>query len=173
MDQIVENPMEEAIEMVEKPDEPNVLTADAMDACASPTDAKITVCVQKGDIPMESLGTSDEHDSTSDHEDTTTSASPKRRHLPKGIVTSALDISLLTANANQLRLLLSYNEKSRTYFVCISLVIISLVMEIMQGMGVIIMKSYPKIVPKMGITISILVAVITVVNVLLAALLQV
>uniref|UniRef100_A0A182SA72 Uncharacterized protein n=1 Tax=Anopheles maculatus TaxID=74869 RepID=A0A182SA72_9DIPT len=65
----------------------------------------------------------------------------------KGIVNSALDVSLLTANANQLRLLLTYNEKSSTYFICITLVITSLVLEVLEGCGVIIMRSYPNAVP--------------------------
>uniref|UniRef100_A0A182NF87 Elongation factor Ts, mitochondrial n=1 Tax=Anopheles dirus TaxID=7168 RepID=A0A182NF87_9DIPT len=60
--------------------------------------------------------------------------------IHKGIAESAMDISLLTANANQLRLLMTYNEKSHTYVACIALVIASLVMQIFVASGVIIIK---------------------------------
>uniref|UniRef100_A0A182PAM5 Uncharacterized protein n=1 Tax=Anopheles epiroticus TaxID=199890 RepID=A0A182PAM5_9DIPT len=96
--------------------------------------------------------------------------------IHKGIAESAMDISLLTANANQLRLLLSYNEKSDTFVACIALVISSLVLQVAVASGVIIIKSYPRSKPnprihKLKICTSILVSVITVINILVASLL--
>lgn len=60
--------------------------------------------------------------------------------LHKGIAESAMDISLLTANANQLRLLITYNNRSKTYIACITLVIISLVLQVLVASGVIIIR---------------------------------
>ncbi|XP_053672113.1 ninjurin-B-like [Anopheles nili] len=93
----------------------------------------------------------------------------------KGIVASAMDISLLTANANQLRLLLTYNEQSRTYKGCIILVITSLVLQILVAVCVIIVTSYPKTkanywIRRLKVFSSILVAIITVINILVASL---
>uniref|UniRef100_A0A182WE08 Uncharacterized protein n=1 Tax=Anopheles minimus TaxID=112268 RepID=A0A182WE08_9DIPT len=93
--------------------------------------------------------------------------------ISKDIANGALDISLLTANANQLRLLLTYNEKSSSYFVCITLVIISLVLEILEGCGIIIMKTYPSTVRWLGFSLTLFVPLITVINVLLAVIIQV
>uniref|UniRef100_A0A182Y9H8 Uncharacterized protein n=1 Tax=Anopheles stephensi TaxID=30069 RepID=A0A182Y9H8_ANOST len=100
-------------------------------------------------------------------------SSEKPRRNSRTIMDSALDVSLLTANANQLQLLLTYNEKSSTYFICITLVIISLVLEVVEGCSVIIMRSNRNAVPWLGGIISILMCVITAVNVLLAAFLEV
>ncbi|XP_052864557.1 ninjurin-B-like [Anopheles cruzii] len=95
--------------------------------------------------------------------------------IHKGIAESAMDISLLTANANQLRLLVTYNEKSSTYIACIALVITSLVLQIVVASGVIIIKSHPKSKPsqwihRLKIGTSILVTIITVINILVASL---
>ncbi|XP_041779257.1 ninjurin-1-like [Anopheles merus] len=95
--------------------------------------------------------------------------------IHKGIAESAMDISLLTANANQLRLLMTYNEKSHTYVACIALVISSLVLQIFVASGVIIIKSYPRSKPnrrihKLKVCTSILVSIITVINILVASL---
>ncbi|ETN66165.1 hypothetical protein AND_002051 [Anopheles darlingi] len=95
--------------------------------------------------------------------------------IHKGIAESAMDISLLTANANQLRLLITYNERSSTYLACIALVITSLVLQIVVASGVIIVKSHPKSKPsstihRLKIATSILVTIITVINILVASL---
>uniref|UniRef100_A0A182WHA9 Uncharacterized protein n=1 Tax=Anopheles minimus TaxID=112268 RepID=A0A182WHA9_9DIPT len=94
--------------------------------------------------------------------------------IHKGIAASAMDISLLTANANQLRLLITYNEKSNTYIACIALVITSLVLQIFVASGVIIVKSYPSSKPnhriyQLKICTSIMVSIITVINILVAS----
>uniref|UniRef100_A0A182T908 Ninjurin a n=1 Tax=Anopheles maculatus TaxID=74869 RepID=A0A182T908_9DIPT len=70
----------------------------------------------------------------------TRSSQTQSYDIHKGIAESAMDISLLTANANQLRLLLTYNEKSHTFIACIALVITSLVLQIFVASGVIIVK---------------------------------
>ncbi|XP_053666135.1 ninjurin-B-like [Anopheles marshallii] len=95
--------------------------------------------------------------------------------IHKGIAASAMDISLLTANANQLRLLLTYNEKSHTFVACIALVITSLVLQIFVASGVIIVKSYPSSKPnhriyQLKVCTSIMVSIITVINILVASL---
>lgn len=95
--------------------------------------------------------------------------------IHKGIAESAMDISLLTANANQLRLLVTYNESSSTYVACIALVISSLVLQVLVASAVIIVKSHPKSKPnqrihQLKIASSILVSIITVINILVASL---
>lgn len=95
--------------------------------------------------------------------------------IHKGIAESAMDISLLTANANQLRLLITYNNRSKTYIACITLVIVSLVLQVLVACGVIIIKSQPKSkrtqqVERLKIATSIGVTIITVINILVASL---
>ncbi|XP_058814443.1 ninjurin-B-like [Topomyia yanbarensis] len=95
--------------------------------------------------------------------------------LHKGIAESAMDISLLTANANQLRLLITYNGRSKTFIACITLVIISLVLQILVASGVIIIKSQPKSkrsppMERLKIITAIGVTIITVINILVASL---
>ncbi|KAL9706419.1 hypothetical protein quinque_009937 [Culex quinquefasciatus] len=95
--------------------------------------------------------------------------------LHKGIAESAMDISLLTANANQLRLLITYNGRSKTYIACITLVIVSLVLQVLVACGVIIIKSQPKSrlnvhIDRLKIATSIGVSIITVINILVASL---
>uniref|UniRef100_A0A182K5Z6 Ninjurin a n=1 Tax=Anopheles christyi TaxID=43041 RepID=A0A182K5Z6_9DIPT len=165
-----ERAIEEMIEHFETTVTTSALSTDATDMNASRPDIRITSSSQN-EILGESFTIAHAEDAT-DGSDDATSSRFMHRAMPNGIVSSALDISLLTANANQLRLLLTYNEKSRTYFVCITLVTISLVLEVLQGCGVIIMKSYPKAVPWIGMGISFLASIITVANILLAALLQ-
>ncbi|XP_052895329.1 ninjurin-B-like [Anopheles moucheti] len=105
----------------------------------------------------------------------TRSSQTQSYDIHKGIAESAMDISLLTANANQLRLLMTYNEKSHTYVACIALVITSLVLQIFVASGVIIVKSYPSSkknhrIYQLKVCISILVSIVTVINILVASL---
>uniref|UniRef100_A0A182Q455 Ninjurin n=1 Tax=Anopheles farauti TaxID=69004 RepID=A0A182Q455_9DIPT len=105
----------------------------------------------------------------------TRSSQTQSYDIHKGIAESAMDISLLTANANQLRLLMTYNEKSHTYVACIALVISSLVLQILVASGVIIIKSYPRSKPnhrihQLKVCTSILISIITVINILVASL---
>lgn len=48
-----------------------------------------------------------------------------------------MDIALLTANANQLRFLITYNQDSKTYYMSISLIILSLVLQVAVGVALI------------------------------------
>lgn len=55
----------------------------------------------------------------------------------KSVAEGMMDIALLTANANQLRFLLTYNSASQTYYVSVSLIIISLVLQVSTGIALI------------------------------------
>lgn len=48
-----------------------------------------------------------------------------------------MDIALLTANANQLRFLFVYNSESQTYITSVSLIILSLVLQVAVGVTLI------------------------------------
>uniref|UniRef100_A0A182KH05 Ninjurin a n=1 Tax=Anopheles christyi TaxID=43041 RepID=A0A182KH05_9DIPT len=93
----------------------------------------------------------------------------------KSIAESAMDISLLTANANQLRLLITYNQGSKTYVACITFVIMSLVLQMMVAITMIVVsltkpqRDDPKR-QRVKIVTSIGVAIITMINILVASL---
>ncbi|ETN66168.1 hypothetical protein AND_002050 [Anopheles darlingi] len=95
--------------------------------------------------------------------------------ISKGIAESAMDISLLTANANQLRLLITYNQGSKTYVACITFVILSLVLQMMVAITMIVVsltkpeRDDPKR-QRVKIVTSIGVAIITMINILVASL---
>ena len=44
-----------------------------------------------------------------------------------------MDVALITANANQLRFIVEYNQSSKTYVLAIALIIISLVLQMIVG----------------------------------------
>lgn len=48
-----------------------------------------------------------------------------------------MDIALLTANANQLRFLFAYNAESKTYYMSVSLIIASLILQVAVGVTLI------------------------------------
>lgn len=48
-----------------------------------------------------------------------------------------MDIALLTANANQLRFLFAYNTESKTYYMSVSLIIASLILQVAVGVTLI------------------------------------
>lgn len=48
-----------------------------------------------------------------------------------------MDIALLSANANQLRFLLTYNNKAPTYYISLGLVSVSLVLQVVVGLALI------------------------------------
>uniref|UniRef100_A0A182R014 Ninjurin a n=1 Tax=Anopheles farauti TaxID=69004 RepID=A0A182R014_9DIPT len=95
--------------------------------------------------------------------------------ISKSIAESAMDISLLTANANQLRLLITYNQGSKTYVACITFVIMSLVLQMMVAITMIVVsltkpqRDDPKR-QRVKIITSIGVAIITMINILVASL---
>lgn len=48
-----------------------------------------------------------------------------------------MDIALLTANANQLRFLITYNSEEKTFFVSVTLIVLSLIIQVAVGIGLI------------------------------------
>lgn len=55
----------------------------------------------------------------------------------KSVAEGMMDIALLTANANQLRFLITYNTLSKTFYVSVALIVISLVIQIAVGIALI------------------------------------
>lgn len=53
-----------------------------------------------------------------------------------------MDIALLTANANQLRFLISYNSEEKTFYISATLIILSLVIQVAVGIAVIFKVNY-------------------------------
>lgn len=54
-------------------------------------------------------------------------------HSKKSAAEGMMDISLLTANANQLKFILYYNQHSHTFYPALSLIVLSLVLQV--GIG--------------------------------------
>lgn len=48
-----------------------------------------------------------------------------------------MDIALLTANANQLRFLITYNSEEKTFIISATLIILSLFVQVAVGIGLI------------------------------------
>lgn len=48
-----------------------------------------------------------------------------------------MDIALLTANANQLRFLITYNSETKTFYISTGLIVLSLIIQVLVGMGLI------------------------------------
>lgn len=55
----------------------------------------------------------------------------------KNVAEGLMDIALLSANANQLRFLLTYNHSASTYYISTALVVISLIMQVVVGIALI------------------------------------
>lgn len=51
----------------------------------------------------------------------------------KSTAEGMMDISLLTANANQLKFILFYNQKSKTFYPALALITLSLVLQVTVG----------------------------------------
>ncbi|XP_060655059.1 ninjurin-B [Drosophila nasuta] len=51
----------------------------------------------------------------------------------KNVAEGLMDIALLSANANQLRFLITYNHEASTYYYSLALVILSLVLQVLVG----------------------------------------
>ena len=63
-------------------------------------------------------------------------------HSKKSVAEGMMDISLLTANANQLRFLIFYNKKSTTFYPALTLIIMSLLLQIVVGFLLIFRVSF-------------------------------
>lgn len=57
----------------------------------------------------------------------------RRYHFLAGM----MDLALLTANANQLRFMITYNSKENTFFVSVTLIGLSLIIQVAVGLGLI------------------------------------
>lgn len=55
----------------------------------------------------------------------------------KSVAEGMMDIALLTANANQLRFLITYNQESHTFYVSVTLIAISLILQVAVGIALI------------------------------------
>lgn len=56
-----------------------------------------------------------------------------------------MDIALLTANANQLRFLLTYNTEEKTFYVSVTLLVLSLIVQVAVGLGLVYKVGLPLI----------------------------
>lgn len=63
-------------------------------------------------------------------------------HTKKSAAEGMMDISLLTANANQLKFILYYNKESKTFYPALSLIILSLLLQVLIGFLLIFRVSF-------------------------------
>lgn len=63
-------------------------------------------------------------------------------HSKKSAAEGMMDISLLTANANQLKFILYYNQASKTFYAALSLIVLSLVLQVSVGFLLIFRVSF-------------------------------
>ena len=54
-------------------------------------------------------------------------------HMKKSYAEGMMDLSLLTANANQLKFILYYNKDAKTFYPALILIILSLILQIAVG----------------------------------------
>ncbi|CAD7081091.1 unnamed protein product [Hermetia illucens] len=55
----------------------------------------------------------------------------------KNVAEGMMDIALLTANANQLRFLITYNMDSKTFYFSVALIVLSLILQVSVGIALI------------------------------------
>ncbi|SPP76199.1 ninjurin-1 [Drosophila guanche] len=91
----------------------------------------------------------------------------------KNVAEGLMDIALLSANANQLRFLITYNDKASTYIYSLILVILSLSLQLLVGLMLIFKRRIKRCQhSRYARTNELLVMgvfMITVINILLAA----
>lgn len=63
-------------------------------------------------------------------------------HSKKSAAEGMMDISLLTANANQLKFILYFNQSSKTFFPALGLIVLSLVLQVSVGILLIFRVSF-------------------------------
>ena len=66
-------------------------------------------------------------------------------HSKKSTAEGMMDISLLTANTNQLKFIFYYNQESKTFYVALSLIVLSLVLQVTVGYLLIFRVSFCKL----------------------------
>lgn len=54
-------------------------------------------------------------------------------HVKKSTAEGFMDLSLLSANANQLKFILFYNQESKTFYPALVLIILSLILQVAVG----------------------------------------
>lgn len=59
------------------------------------------------------------------------------KELPILLFIGLMDIALITANANQLRFLITYNSEEKTFYISATLIILSLFVQVFVGIGMI------------------------------------
>lgn len=64
-----------------------------------------------------------------------------------------MDIALLTANANQLRFLITYNSEEKTFYISAGLIVLSLIIQVAVGIGL-IFKVKKSLLLKMSIRLK-------------------
>ncbi|KAH8373351.1 hypothetical protein KR009_001499 [Drosophila setifemur] len=91
----------------------------------------------------------------------------------KNVAEGLMDIALLSANANQLRFLITYNDKASTYIYSLILVILSLVLQLLVGIMLIFKRRLKRMnrqsYEKTNDLLVMGVFMITVINIMLAA----
>ncbi|XP_037721295.1 ninjurin-1 [Drosophila subpulchrella] len=91
----------------------------------------------------------------------------------KNVAEGLMDIALLSANANQLRFLITYNDKASTYVYSMIMVILSLVLQLLVGIMLIFKRRLKRFknrsYERTNDLLVMGVFMITVVNILLAA----
>ncbi|EDW18895.1 ninjurin-B [Drosophila mojavensis] len=91
----------------------------------------------------------------------------------KNVAEGLMDIALLSANANQLRFLITYNHAASTFYCSLALVILSLVLQVLVGIVLIFKRRLKRCQSRnyMRTNEALIMGVflITVINVLLAA----
>lgn len=63
-------------------------------------------------------------------------------YTKKSTAEGMMDISLLTANANQMKFILYFNQESKTFYPALSLIILSLVLQVLIGFLLIFRVSF-------------------------------
>ncbi|XP_020809638.1 ninjurin-1 [Drosophila serrata] len=91
----------------------------------------------------------------------------------KNVAEGLMDIALLSANANQLRFLITYNDKASTYIYSMIMVILSLVLQLLVGIMLIFKRRLKRIksqsYERTNDLLVMGVFMITVINIMLAA----
>lgn len=72
----------------------------------------------------------DDHENLDDEDHST---QKRQYHSKKSAAEGMMDISLLTANANQLKFIIYYNQASSTFYAALSLIVVSLILQIAIG----------------------------------------
>ncbi|KAH8374026.1 hypothetical protein KR200_002721 [Drosophila serrata] len=141
-------------------------------------------CGLASDLEMEQEDKPQEHMSSRSSSDLQTSKNTKKKcssqlsggnsyATNKNVAEGLMDIALLSANANQLRFLITYNDKASTYIYSMIMVILSLVLQLLVGIMLIFKRRLKRInsqsYERTNDLLVMGVFMITVINIMLAA----